>query len=113
MWPSKWITRAELACKCGCGFDTADYGLVCALNAIREHFGQPVIITSGCRCSAWNKAQGGAAGSQYLRGRAADIVVKGVHPADVAAFANTLNLGGIGVYPDFTHIDTRGGKVRW
>jgi uncharacterized protein YcbK (DUF882 family) len=113
MWNSKYFKRSEFACKCGCGFDTVDYALVCALDAIREHFGQPVTITSGCRCSTWNKAQGGVTGSQHVRGRAADIVVKDVHPADVAEFANTLNLGGIGVYPDFTHIDTRHGRYRW
>ena len=46
---------------------------------------------------------------------AADIVVKGVTPAKVAAYANTLlqESGGIGEYRNFVHIDVRHEKSRW
>jgi len=42
-------------------------------------------------------------------------VVKGVTPAKVAAYANTLlqESGGIGEYRNFVHIDVRHEKSRW
>ena len=110
---SKHFTRAEFACNCGCGFDTVDFELVQTLEKIREHFDQPVTITSGCRCATYNKAIGGEPGSQHMRGRAADIQVKNIPPALVHELAELLGVGGLGEYPTFTHIDTRHGKSRW
>ena len=112
-WPSAYFKREEFACKCGCGFDTVDFALVSALEKIRLRYGQPITITSGCRCEAHNKAVGGSQNSQHLKGRAADIVVKNVHPDDVAETADILEVGGIGTYPTFTHIDTRNNRARW
>lgn len=56
------------------------------LEKIRAHFGQPVIVSSGYRAPAVNKAVGGAASSQHVLGEAADITVKGVANADVWLF---------------------------
>lgn len=112
-WDAKHFSRAEFACKCGCGFDTPDYELVRSLEVLRAHFDQPVTVTSGCRCTTYNKAVGGSVGSQHLRGRAADVVVKNVPPSVVAELAEQMGLGGVGRYETFTHIDTRRGKVRW
>lgn len=112
-FPAKHFTREEFACKCGCGFDTVDYGLVVALDAIRDHFDRPVRVTSGCRCEAHNAAVGGSTHSQHKKGRAADIVVDGVPPALVAELADQMGLGGVGRYSTFTHIDTREGVSRW
>lgn len=112
-FPSQHFQRAEFACKCGCGFDTIDFGVVAACDAIREHFKRPCVITSGCRCKAHNKAEGGSTGSQHLLGRAADIVVQGVPSKIVADYAERMGLGGLGRYSTFTHIDTRHGRSRW
>ncbi len=43
------------------------------LDPIREKYGKPIIISSGYRCAALNKAVGGAASSQHTKGQAADI----------------------------------------
>lgn len=110
---SKYFKRSEFACKCGCGFDTIDFELVCLLDKIREHFDQPITVNSACRCPAHNKAVGGKPGSQHLRGRAADIVVKDIPPSLVAELADMLNAGGVGDYDNFTHVDTRSGRARW
>lgn len=89
--------------------------LVEVLQTIRNHFGKPVTINSGYRTAAYNKKVGGAAYSQHLYGMAADIVVAGVAPKDVAAYAEKLlsGCGGIGIYGSFVHIDVREVKSRW
>jgi len=109
-----YFIRKEFACKCGCGFDTVDFELMAVLIELREHFGVPVIINSGCRCHFYNKQCGGVAQSQHLLGRAADITVKGVHPDKVFQYLNNKYPGkyGIILYNTFTHIDTRTKQVR-
>ena len=113
---SKHFSRSEFACKDGCGRDTIDAETLRVLEALRQHFGVPVKINSGYRCANRNKAVGGAAGSQHLYGRAADVTVEGVGPDSVAQHLQTTYPGkyGIGAYRTFTHIDTRSGlPVRW
>jgi hypothetical protein len=56
------------------------------LEPIREHFGKPVIITSGYRSDKLNKAIGGARRSQHSAGEAADIKVVGVSNWDVLKY---------------------------
>ena len=115
----------EFRCRDGSDVVMIDQTLVVLLQAIREHFGKPVTITSGYRTAAHNAAVGGAKSSQHLLGRAADFYVEGVPVATVAAYAETLlpSRGGIGRYPKdakhparktgWVHIDTRAGKSRW
>ena len=43
------------------------------LNDIRERYNKKIIITSGYRCPALNKAVGGTTNSQHTKGQAADI----------------------------------------
>ena len=43
------------------------------LNDIRERYNKKIVITSGYRCPALNKAVGGKANSQHVKGQAADI----------------------------------------
>lgn len=44
------------------------------LDPLREAYGKPVIVTSGYRCEALNKAVGGSKTSEHMKGMAADIV---------------------------------------
>ena len=89
--------------------------LVTVLQKIRTHFARPVKLNSAYRTPSHNKKVGGVANSQHLYGTAADIVVTGVAPSKVAAYAETLllNTGGIGIYKGFTHVDVRQKKARW
>jgi uncharacterized protein YcbK (DUF882 family) len=48
------------------------------LEPIRAHFDRPVIISSGYRAPAVNKAVGGSATSAHCFGQAADFTVPGV-----------------------------------
>ncbi|WP_456267669.1 D-Ala-D-Ala carboxypeptidase family metallohydrolase [Kushneria sp. AK178] len=113
---SQHFNRSEFRCHCGeCGFDTVDHQTLGILEAVREHFRSPVIVTSGCRCESHNRAIGGATHSQHVLARAADIQVKGVGPDEVQDWieANYPHAS-VGRYATFTHIDTRSdGPARW
>lgn len=92
--------------------------LVKYLQKIREHFNAPITITSAYRCITHNSRVGGATGSRHTKGDAADIVVKGVSPREVAKYAESIGIKGIGLYETsadgfFTHIDTRPTKSFW
>ena len=107
--------RDEFACRCGCGFDTVDTKLVQGLQHLRDIMKAPVSINSGCRCPEHNAAVGGVPNSQHLLGKAADIVMRGYTPEEVAEFADLLvefGNSGIIIYDNFTHVDVRDGKFR-
>ena len=95
---SRSFRAKEFACKDGTDPLFVDSELVQVLQAIRDHFGAPVVITSGYRTAAHNRAVGGAVYSQHQYGRAADIRVSGVPVEQLAAYAETLlpGTGGIG-----------------
>ena len=43
------------------------------LDPLREAYGKPIMVNSGYRSAALNKAIGGAISSQHMKGQAADI----------------------------------------
>lgn len=101
-----------------CDITLIDTKLIDYLQKIRNHFGQPITINSGYRCSFHNKAVGGANGSRHTKGEAADIAVKNTPPAEVAKYAESIGILGIGLYETskdgyFVHIDTRTYKSFW
>lgn len=92
--------------------------LVEYVQKIRDHFGKSITVTSGYRCPVHNKRIGGATGSRHSKGDAADIVVSGVAPREVAKYAESIGIKGIGLYETdadghFTHVDTRDVKSFW
>lgn len=48
------------------------------LQTIRDHYGKPMLITSGLRCKYENKRVGGVTNSGHLTGYAADFYMEGV-----------------------------------
>ncbi len=87
--------------------------LITALDPIIEHYGKRPIFPT--RNSIYAET-GHAAHSQHYKGNAADIIIEGVTPLDLAQFAEILGMGGIGFYKDSTkhiHIDVRRAKARW
>lgn len=112
---SKNFRVREFRCQDGSDPVFIDSELVDILQQIRDHFGKAVTITSAFRTANHNKKVGGAAYSQHLYGKAADIKVSGVAATAVADFLEILlpNTGGIGRYSAWTHVDVRKTKSRW
>ncbi|MBH9537889.1 D-Ala-D-Ala carboxypeptidase family metallohydrolase [Novosphingopyxis sp. YJ-S2-01] len=59
------------------------------LEPVRRHFDRPVIISSGYRSPALNRAIGGSAASQHSLGEAADFTIPGVPNIEVARWMET------------------------
>lgn len=100
-----------------CSATEIDPRLVEYLQAIRDHFGVAVTINSAYRCEKHNAKIGGASKSKHKYGQAADISVKGIAPAEVAKYAESIGILGIGLYEgkdgNFVHVDTRTTKSFW
>ncbi len=98
--------------KCNDGSDTIkiDSDLVSYLQQIRDWAGKSVTINSGYRTESYNKKVGGAKSSYHVKGQAADIVVSGKTPLEVARKAEALGMKGIIKYDNFVHVDTRSTK---
>jgi len=126
---TKNISRHELACSCGCGFDSMDWETIEVVQDCCDHFADQMgvdkvvlDITSASRCYEYNRLpliNGGPGSndrSQHPRARAIDFQIRGVLPADVYAYlvAKYPDRYGFGKYNSFTHIDTRSGAAaRW
>ena len=89
------------------------------LQVLRNYINKPITINSGYRSPRYNAKIGGVKNSQHVKGKAADIVVKGMTPREVALIieglieSGKIKQGGIGIYSNFTHYDIRGIKARW
>lgn len=114
---SSYEFRCGLGSPCSCTTTLIDEKLVEYLQKIRDHFGKPITITSGYRCSSYNARIGGASGSRHTKGEAVDFKVEGVAPLKVAQYAESIGVLGIGLYEgsdgNFVHIDTRTYKSFW
>ena len=103
-YPPEWV-EARLA------------PLVRALEVIRAEYGKPIRIISAYRPLPYNRALGSKDDSQHVQGRAADFQIPGVAPSVIYRRVLELHqlgrieIGGIGVYDEFNHIDVRGGSL--
>ena len=89
------------------------------LQIIRDAIGAPLHINSAYRTPSHNARVGGAADSQHLKAKAADITTKNMTPKQLYDLierltkAGTLRQGGRGLYKGFVHFDIRGERARW
>lgn len=96
-----------------CSITPIDEKLVEYLQQIRTHFGKPVYVTA-YRCKTHNaKVANAAPNSYHCYGMAADFHIDGVTPAEIAKYAESIGIKGIGLYDTFVHIDTRTTKSFW
>ncbi len=91
-----------------------DPALIILIEEIQEATDQPIYIISGYRCSEYNKNIGGERDSEHVRGTAADLWSDSLTIDELYDICDKLNInGGVGKYPTYIHIDTRGDYVRW
>lgn len=100
----------EFRCKDGSDTILIDSDLVTYLQQIRDWAGSSVTINSGYRTASYNEQIGGASNSYHVKGQAADIVVSGKTPLEVARKAEDIGMKGIIKYSNFVHVDTRTSK---
>lgn len=92
LWENiKYFKKEEFACKCGLhcdGFPVEPKSkLVTVADRVREHFGNPAIVSSGVRCEQHNSNVGGVANSRHMAGKAMDFCVIGETAKEVLAYA--------------------------
>lgn len=89
------------------------------LQVLREKVKKPIVITSGYRSPAHNKAIGGAKESKHILGQAADFKVPGMTPKQVYLIIlqlikeGKMKPGGLHAYSGWVHYDIRGYNARW
>ena len=113
----------EFECKCECDMPLEVYEniikLASQLQFLRDYTGRPITINSAYRCPEHNAKVGGSKTSQHLLGKAADITIQSLKPAEVYALIEDLIdmghmlQGGLGLYDTFVHYDIRKTKARW
>lgn len=115
---SEHFDDSEAACKDGTPLPdeyrpNAEFLAHAVLEVIRAITGRPVDVTSWYRTKKHN-AKHGVPGSSHLTAEGADINVRGLTPAEThhvileAYRAGKLpGIGGLGIYPDWVHVDTR------
>lgn len=81
------------------------------LQPLRDAWGRPLVINSGYRCPKLNKAVGGVAESQHVKGEAADVACD--NPQELARLVVRLGLDfdQMIVYPTFVHLSHTEEKV--
>ena len=106
-YPEEWVeSRLRPLCR--------------ALEVLRDKLGgRRVRVISGFRPKAYDLARieagrrGVSPNSQHHEGRAVDLQVRGVEPAQVYATVlelveqGLIKVGGVGVYDEFVHVDIR------
>lgn len=118
---SDHLSLAELACKDGTPYpsewvESRALPLAAVFEAIRVACGgKPITVTSAYRTPAHNARIGGERQSQHLEGRALDL--KPPAHLTISEFYQRirrlvdtrpdLNIGGLGRYPGFVHVDIR------
>ena len=112
---AKNFTVAEFASKDRSRVVIINMALPEYLQKARDHFGKPLIITSGYRTTAHNMKVGGVSNSQHVFGNAADVYIPGVSISDLYNYF--CEIAGdsceIGIYNNFVHFAVQTKKSRF
>jgi uncharacterized protein YcbK (DUF882 family) len=115
MYKAKYFTPRELRCKCNSCIGMIKELLLVKLDQLRMSMDRPLIINSGFRCPAHNKAVGGEEHSYHMQGLAVDISTAGWAPGErekLIAYAKDYDFTGIGIGSNFIHLDIRPGTPK-
>ncbi len=112
---AKHFNLSEFACPC-CNRVMLHPKLLVKLIELRKILERPVYITSGYRCSGYNRKIRGTVNSYHCIGLAADIKVKDINLITLLEICENIDFSGIGFYEkkNFLHLDIRPTKcTRW
>lgn len=104
---------SEFECNCqyeSCIEQKLSKQLIEKLEEIRVEFGEPIWISSGCRCEKHNKAEDGGENSQHLipkNGRAADLKAKNLDRLYDLCLQKFSAIGDGRKKGKFIHVDVR------
>jgi len=110
-----YFNLSEFACPC-CKLVALHPKLLAKLVELRNILERPVYITSGYRCSGYNRKVGGVTNSYHCIGLAADVKVDDISLIDLLEVCENIDFNGIGFYEkkNFLHLDVRPTKrSRW
>jgi len=110
---SKYFTKEEIACKCGCGFAEMNPATLAIADKAREFVGYSITPSSGCRCEKHNSKVGGEKNSYHVKGMAMDLPVKNPEHLYEYLCKEYPDSCGFGLYDTFVHVDCRTKKARW
>ena len=135
---TKNLSRHEIECKCGCGFDTIDFKTVSLVQKyadyLEEKYNSKVIvdIRGGNRCKEHNEFVQKkynpnyipySSDSRHMYADAVDVkyfvIIRGsktqIDPKEVNEYFDKKypNSLGLGIYHNRNHIDRRDKKTRW
>lgn len=116
---SKYFTKKELQCKCGCKQANMSKKFMARLDALRDTWGKPIYLSSAYRCPEHNNnvSSTGKKGP-HTTGKAVDILIYGGHAHALLGFIIDFDFQGVGQHQKgkhadrFIHIDDLGGKTR-
>jgi len=110
-WKHKFFSRGELECRCGCG-GVPKEELINKLEALRGFLKFPLIVSSGYRCSEYNKKVSTTGeNGPHVVGLAVDIKIFGARAFELISLARSFGFTGIGISQKgdiekrFIHID--------
>jgi lysozyme len=88
------------------------------LDDLRDFLEVPITPSSTYRSPAYNRSVKSGSGSQHPKFTAVDFKAKGASPRHIANVLRRWRsqgkfTGGIGLYPNFVHLDTRKTNVDW
>ena len=100
---------SEFQCPC-CHSVRLSPQLVLKLEAVKQRWGNAIIINSGYRCASHNKEVGGAAASLHRQGLAADVRIRREDQERFRRIAASEGFTRVIMYGDrgFIHLETGG-----
>lgn len=109
---SKYFSRRELACR-HCGIFNFSPKLLIIINLVREEYGKPIYVDSGCRCPIHNRNEGSKDNSAHVTTETEQceaIDIRCVHSYDRMSLLKLLikyevNRIGISFEDNFFHAD--------
>tara|TARA_R110001599_G_scaffold291913_1_gene495539 strand:- start:234 stop:605 length:372 start_codon:yes stop_codon:yes gene_type:complete len=108
---SKYFSKAELQCKCGCEQAPMDPQFLMMLDELRSKLNKPLRVSSGFRCPSHNsKVSGTGETGPHTTGKAIDLAVDRSFAYETLRASMAMGFTGIGVKQKgggrFLHLDT-------